>query len=41
VDSKAMRKVEDGFDNIATIERGGTSSGVEVTTAGRQLLKLH
>ena len=41
VDSKAMRKVEDGFDNIVTIESFTGFSGVAVATAGRQLLKLH
>jgi len=42
VDSKAMRKVEDGFDNVVTIESLVTvSEGVRVTTGGRQLLKLH
>ncbi len=42
VDSKAMRRVEDGFDNIVTIEAVTTlSDGVNVVTAGRQLLKLH
>jgi len=42
IDSKAMRKVEDGFDNIGVIEAPLTlSQGVVVTLAGRQLLKLH
>jgi len=41
VDSKAMRKVEDGFDNVVVIESASISDGVLVTTAGRQLLKLH
>ena len=41
VDSKAMRKVEDGFDNIVTIEASGASEGILVSTMGRQLLKLH
>ncbi len=41
VDSKAMRKVEDGFDNILVAEVAGASFGLEVIIAGRQLLKLH
>ena len=41
VDSKAMRKVEDGFDNIITIQSTTESEGMIVTVAGRQLLKLH
>ncbi len=41
VDSKAMRKVEDGFDNVVTIESFSGSDGMIVVTAGRQLLKLH
>ncbi len=40
VDSKAMRKVEDGFDNVVTIEAAG-GQGVVISTGGRQLLKLH
>ena len=41
VDSKAMRKVEDGFDNIVTVETTSSSDGLLIFTAGRQLLKLH
>jgi len=41
IDSKAMRKVEDGFDNIITMEGAVGSEGAFVSTAGRQLLKLH
>ena len=41
-DSKAMRRVEDGFDNILVIEAPATiSDGMDVILAGRQLLKLH
>ena len=41
-DSKAMRRVEDGFDNILTVEAPSvTSDGLFVTVMGRQLLKLH
>ena len=41
IDSKAMRKVEDGFDNVVTIEAVATTDGTRIRTAGRQLLKLH
>ncbi len=41
VDSKAMRKVEDGFDIATTIEASSLSNGVTVTKFGRQLIKLH
>ena len=41
VDSRVMRKVEDGFDNIVTIETTSSSDGLQMFTAGRQLLKLH
>jgi hypothetical protein len=41
VDSKAMRRVEDGFDNIVTVEVSAGSDGIAIETAGRQLLKLH
>ncbi len=41
VDSRAMRKVEDGQDVIFVIENSGLSSGTENFTAGRFLIKLH
>ena len=41
VDSRAMRKVEDGQDVILTLENSGQSSGSTVIMAGRQLIKLH
>ncbi len=41
VDSKAMRRVEDGFNNVVTLEVASFSDGMSITTAGRQLLKLH
>ena len=42
VDSKAMRKVEDGFDVATVIENGGSPFlGSSVIKAGRQLIKLH
>jgi len=40
-DSKAMRRVEDGFDNFLAIEAPASSDGVVVSLMGRQLLKLH
>ncbi len=40
-DSKAMRKVEDGFDTNAVVETGASSNGVKVELQFRQLLKLH
>ena len=41
VDSKAMRKVEDGSDILISIETSSISAGVQVVKAGRMLLKLH
>jgi len=41
IDSKAMRKVEDGFDLITVIETFSTSSGVTVDAFIRFLIKLH
>ncbi len=41
VDSKAMRKVEDGSDIVSVVETGVGSSGLIVTTFFRQLIKLH
>ncbi len=41
VDSKAMRKVEEGQDLVVVMESGGTSGGFTLSTFGRVLLKLH
>ena len=41
VDSKAMRKVEDGEDIVAVVETGALSNGVIVTSFTRILVKLH
>jgi len=41
IDSRAMRKVEDGFDNALVVESSSGFEGVIIDTAGRQLLKLH
>jgi len=41
VDSKAMRRVEEGFQLIHVIENSSLSSGTIVTLAGRVLIKLH
>ncbi len=41
IDSKAMRKVEDGFDLVNVVEAGIGGSGVVVETVGRILVKLH
>ncbi len=40
-DSRAMRKVEDGFDMAFVIETNSISNGVLVGHVGRMLLKLH
>ncbi len=41
IDSKAMRKVEDGSDLVLVTEFDAIGSGVTVTTLGRFLIKLH
>jgi len=41
IDSKAMRKVQDGDDVLVVAERGANSEGVALLTAGRMLIKLH
>ena len=41
IDSKAMRKVEDGENIIETVEAGLGGSGCVVSTVGRFLIKLH
>jgi len=40
-DSKAMRKVEDGFDSVSVVESSSASNGVNVKVGFRQLIKLH
>jgi len=40
-DSKAMRKIEDGFQLIVVLENSSISLGTEVTLSGRILLKTH
>ena len=41
IDSKAMRKVEDGEDMVITLENSSLSSGSTVFKVGRILIKLH
>ena len=41
VDSKAMRKVEEGQQVIEVIQNSGSSDGVTVTTYQKTLIKLH
>ncbi len=41
IDSKAMRKVESGFDLARTVETSATSEGVVVVDFVRHLVKLH
>jgi len=41
VDSKAMRKVEDGQDLIRVVETSSISLGVAIVYSGRALIKLH
>jgi len=41
VDSKAMRRVEEGQDLIITVEASSISDGAILTSGGRILLKLH
>jgi len=41
VDSKAMRKVEEGQDVAMVIENSAVSSGTTVYKHGRLLIKLH
>ncbi len=41
IDSRAMRKVEEGQDVAITIENSAIANGVNLTKAGRMLLKLH
>ncbi len=41
IDSKAMRKVEDGFDLISVAEAATISAGIVIETFTRTLIKLH
>jgi len=41
IDSKAMRKVEEGQDIAFTLETSVVSEGVSAMKAGRMLIKLH
>ncbi len=41
LDSKAMRKVEEGQDVALTVETSSASAGLLVSKAGRMLVKLH
>ena len=41
VDSRAMRKIEDGQDLITVAETGGSSAGAIISAAQRTLIKLH
>ena len=41
IDSKAMRKVEEGQDVASVIETSSVSSGANVLKSGRMLIKLH
>ena len=41
IDSKAMRKVDEGQDIVLAVEGGGTGSGMIVTVGGRVLIKTN
>ena len=41
IDSKSMRKVEEGQDLIEVIENSAISNGAQVITYTRVLIKLH
>ncbi len=41
VDSKAMRKVEEGQDIVFVAELGGTGAGLILSSGGRFLIKTH
>ncbi len=41
VDSRAMRKVEEGSDVVIVTENSGLSLGTEIFTSARFLIKLH
>ena len=40
-DSRAMRKVEEGQDCAIVVETNSVSNGVQISKAGRMLIKLH
>ncbi len=41
IDSKAMRKVEDGQDIVIVVEQSAVGFGATVTSAGRMLVKVN
>jgi len=41
IDSKAMRKVEDGQDVVGVIEASATGNGTQILVSTRLLVKLH
>jgi len=41
IDSKAMRRVNEGQDLVQTVEAGIGGAGIVIRTVGRQLIKLH
>ena len=41
LDSKAMRKVEEGQDVISVVQNGPNSNGVKINAFHRMLIKLH
>ncbi len=41
IDSKAMRKVDDGFDVAISVETAPIGEGADVVKSGRMLIKLH
>ncbi len=41
IDSKAMRKVDDGSDLVIVLQNSATSEGTVSTLGGRMLIKLH
>jgi hypothetical protein len=41
IDSKAMRRVEDGMNLAILVETGSVSAGAQVGATGRMLIKLH
>ena len=41
IDSKAMRKVEDGEDLVVVVETNSVSNGAVAVSSYRQLIKLH
>jgi len=41
IDSRAMRKVEDGQDIVTVVEFDAVGAGLVITVGGRDLIKLH